>query len=148
MHLQDNTHTIRRFLDELSEEQLQTLDIIIANCHSTEQASFWRGRIEGMLDMKYDVCPCGENHNPQELLEDVHLPEPRVTSETPITDAAEAGYTKEEYQKLLVDYALAPVDDHFICTGCGQYYPSLEDRMLRKPGMDGCGGCQQKSAWG
>jgi hypothetical protein len=35
-----------------------------------------------------------------------------------------------------------------ICDGCGQEYVSLEDRMLRPPGLDGCHFCQLKSRLG
>lgn len=34
------------------------------------------------------------------------------------------------------------------CRGCGLLYISLEDRMLKPPGIDGCSGCQQRSAQG
>lgn len=36
----------------------------------------------------------------------------------------------------------------FRCSNCGQNYQSLEDRMLRPPGIDGCSGCKIKSAHG
>lgn len=36
----------------------------------------------------------------------------------------------------------------FICKGCGRRYVSIEDRMLREPGVKGCGGCQDKAKWG
>lgn len=36
----------------------------------------------------------------------------------------------------------------FNCTGCGMYYLSLEDRMLKPPGIEGCSGCQWKSGHG
>ncbi len=34
------------------------------------------------------------------------------------------------------------------CGRCGKEYVTLQDRILRKPGIDGCDGCQQKEAWG
>lgn len=36
----------------------------------------------------------------------------------------------------------------FRCTVCGMGYSSLEDRMRRPAGIDGCTGCQRKSAQG
>ena len=40
------------------------------------------------------------------------------------------------------------VPQPFRCSNCGMGYVSLEDRMLRPPGIDGCGGCRLKSAHG
>lgn len=34
------------------------------------------------------------------------------------------------------------------CNNCGMMYPSLQDRMLKEPGLAGCTGCVQKTKWG
>lgn len=36
----------------------------------------------------------------------------------------------------------------FICKGCGLRYQSIEDRMRREAGAEGCNGCIQKAKWG
>lgn len=36
----------------------------------------------------------------------------------------------------------------FVCKGCGMKYQSVEDRMLKLPGKEGCDGCIQKEKWG
>lgn len=154
MHAQDNTHAIKQLLDDLSVDQLRALDLLVANCGNPMGASYFRGRIEAVLEVKHDVCPCGESHNPDDLLErkveDHNLPEDPISgaAERAANDMVEA----IDYDKLMDEYNVTPVQDELegrvYCKGCGQHYISLEDRMLRKPGIDGCSGCQQKSAWG
>lgn len=34
------------------------------------------------------------------------------------------------------------------CNNCGKIYPSLQDRMMQPPGIEGCDGCIHKSKWG
>lgn len=34
------------------------------------------------------------------------------------------------------------------CNNCGKRYPSLQDRMMKPPGIEGCDGCIQKVKWG
>lgn len=41
-----------------------------------------------------------------------------------------------------------PHEDPVICKGCGALYQSLADRMLRDPGVEGCGTCIEKAKWG
>lgn len=36
----------------------------------------------------------------------------------------------------------------FICLECGYQYPSIEDRMIRPPGIDNCPGCINKTKFG
>jgi len=59
----------------------------------------------------------------------------------------------EEELKQMKEYNLDDVrdiDTHelygFICLNCGQRYPTIEDRMKRRP--DECSGCFQKAKWG
>lgn len=41
-----------------------------------------------------------------------------------------------------------PAPQPFRCINCGQGYASIADRCLRPPKLDGCSGCQLKSAHG
>lgn len=34
------------------------------------------------------------------------------------------------------------------CNNCGKKYPSLQDRMMKPPGIEGCDGCIHKEKWG
>ena len=43
---------------------------------------------------------------------------------------------------------VAPDKDGVVCASCGLEYVSLEDRMLKKPGVEGCEGCIQAAKWG
>lgn len=55
-----------------------------------------------------------------------------------------------EHEANLKTYRLEQdfVKGGFKCTGCGQSYPSLEDRMLKEPGIEGCSGCIHKAKFG
>jgi hypothetical protein len=80
-------------------------------------------------------------------------------------ETAASGMTDDEEILLMEQYTLepdpmfgAPWDElkmdrsippsKFRCTVCGMGYSSLEDRMRRPAGIDGCTGCQRKSAQG
>jgi len=66
-----------------------------------------------------------------------------------------AGPLSAEQQKSMDEYGLDDLREEgtnvllgFVCINCKRPYPSIEDRMLREPGVEGCGGCQQKAKWG
>lgn len=80
-------------------------------------------------------------------------------STTPIWDSKDVGksFNIYEYNADCVKYGVTPplVSKNsdlelsyyltkVVCDNCGVIYPSLKDRMLSKPGVEGCSGCQQK----
>ena len=72
-HTQDNTHAVRMLMDDLNSDQLTALDMIVSACMSSEyNAAYFRGQITALLHIKYDVCPCGLEHDPTKSLQ---LPE-------------------------------------------------------------------------
>jgi len=175
MHMRDNTHALRDLLAALDKDQLTTLHMLVHACDNEQTSAYWRGQIAMMLDLKHEVCPCGTDHD-QELgdlmghthapdmpeqkggrpIEDVQLPEEPVShaqTEPPFepVNQAEHDETLELYNiELNPDYPEKASEGaaEYRCKGCGVAVVSVEDRMLRKPGVDGCSGCQQKSAWG
>lgn len=136
MHAQDSIHDLKQFLDSLSEVQLKSLSLMIDTILSSPQGGYWiNGMIDQILQIKFDGCICGEKHNPEDLLSEQNQTEAIV---------------KEDDTENLKKYGLTynPETTYYNCDNCGLQYVSLADRMLRPPGIDGCGGCQNKSAHG
>lgn len=140
-----------RFMEELSKDQLGTfsemLHIIIAN---EGYAHFLVGCSTTIMRLKHDSCACGKDHNAanSQILDqtraEMNIPTQADRSTTPPVTVALA-----VDEGLMKEYMLAPNDHGTLsCTGCGMDYQSLDDRMLRNPGMDGCSGCQYKSGHG
>jgi hypothetical protein len=189
MHAQDNTHAIKQLFDSLDEEQLRALDLLLANCMDSHTVLFFRGRIEMLQQIKFDICPCGDNHNDDldaltqdkgptvpnashehkgRPVEDVDLPVDPLkdfTVDPGLTDPEELVKARARFNDeaaLMAEYRIEKNPDFgknpmehgpaaaspFRCIDCKIGVASLEDRMLRKPGIEGCSGCQQKSAWG
>lgn len=163
MHHQDSIHAVKQFLDELNENQLEVLDLILTQSIQTEgmAGQHVRGQIRQILQIKYDICACGESHNPDEILREDRgptIPNQDTTHKgKPIQDVelsddlTDESLTQEEYLEVCEKFNVRPKANgtpKVICNGCETEYVSLEDRMRRKPGIDGCSACQQKSAWG
>lgn len=87
-------------------------------------------------------------------IEDIHIPDlDRQVITTPDNEIVEIG--SERWDQLLSDYTLLPVwaegGERIVylqCTGCGAQYFSIQDRMLKPAGPEGCDGCIQKEKWG
>lgn len=163
-------HAVYDFLNNLNYEQIKILDVMILRVAAdAEWGHFLSGYIDGLSVMKFDICPgCGEpmaSHDPSVLLPPINSEGDTLTV-TPqmLTLADKIDKRIDGEQRLLMDlYGLDDVWDierevflYFQCTqtpgcpsaGCGMQYFSIEDRMLRPPGLDGCSGCQVKSAHG
>lgn len=71
---------------------------------------------------------------------------------TPVGSTAKLAMWETEYMK---EYSLDDLREEgsfallgFVCLGCTQRYSTIQDRMIREPGVEGCGGCKQKAKWG
>lgn len=104
------------------------------------------GPIEG-LDLQRTALQFGTTmHEQLELFpEKAATPDPRTVPETLSGDD----------QELMEQYNLDDLRDEdthkllgFVCLGCGKNYQSIQDRMLRQPGIEGCDGCINKQKWG
>lgn len=168
MHMTDNTHAIKQFFNGLDKEQLRALDLLLANCDSATDVAFFRGRISSIRETKFEVCSCGKDHEAElaSFGPESSADEGRSggdssevvnwTVDPTLADSADAEDQSDE--ELMVKYGIEEnplYDPHafmgaspFRCINCHVGVASLKDRMLRKPGIEGCSGCQQKSAWG
>ncbi len=172
MHAEVNAHVIRDLFDSLDKDQLKQFDFVISLFGGSEAgATYIRGRIEAILQYKFEVCPCGSEHDPNELLGEVHPPHmpeekdgrpiedtdlPEATEPAPDIDRYDAGFEigSDEWRQAVGEWDLSviePVNNargYVLKCKCGMDYVSLADRMLRPKGIDGCGGCQIRSAHG
>lgn len=166
---QDHIHQRNDFLESLSKDDLDLVDTMLLQSVSDNTfGHYLRGIIAEIARRKRFVCTCGHDHDAEaeqafstpptadeaaKLVGlDVDTTTPDVvgsdTEPGPLADAARDAAMRE-YGLEQVNPADQP--DHptgLRCINCHQVYVSLEDRMLREPGMDGCGGCQTKSAHG
>jgi len=73
-HTQDNTHAVRMLLEDLNQDQLEALDLLVSAVmvHPEYDGGYFRGQITQLLHIKYDMCPCGLDHDPTKSLQ---LPE-------------------------------------------------------------------------
>jgi len=146
MHIQDNTHSVKHLLNELSKDNLEALDLVLLQCFHHINIGYFRGQITQILEKKYNVCPCGEDHDLQAA---EPIGEPVLTE---VDDLVKEGSLKwynlcEEYGVIAEPYSDA--DGYVLkCTGCGAAVSSLDDRMLKPPGPAGCATCQDKMKWG
>jgi hypothetical protein len=171
MHVQDNTHAVKQMLNNLSADDLKALDMLLVTCFSEVNIGYFRGQITQLLEKKYEVCPCGVNHEEEfktdqpktesvskddrlieGMPEDMKLPKDFATDYVTLPDNEVVEIGSPRFNKLLDLYNLTLTGDDtgrtFYRCICGVDYQSLPDRMLRPPGVEGCSGCQQRSAWG
>lgn len=158
MEAQQLRHAVYKLINDLDKDQIQTLDMILLQiAQDSEYAHLLSGYIDGVLEAKFQICPaCGEplsSHDPESLL-------PPIENEL---ETKMKTFISDEMRAQMNEYGLDDAWDieteqflYFVCTatekcpdaGCGMHYSSIEDRMLRPPGVNGCGGCQLRSGHG
>lgn len=174
MSAEATRHDLIRFFNELTSDQLVTMRTILHHCSSDESGrypSHLEGFISGILQFKFEVCVgCGKKHDdPSALLpnyvgkdDPLLKSQPQDEGETQVVDDGTEQLSLFSDSELMADTMLEydlrlpndgeveslPSERPVICNGCGALYQSLEDRMLRAPGVDGCYGCQHKAAHG
>lgn len=143
MTFEDQEHAIKQLMADLDKDQLQTLDLMLGRATDAKVSAYFRGRIEAILELEHDVCPCGRDHNP-EIEFSTKDSAPNTDEEPTLPEVAMT------VEKAMEEYGLKRCDmpGGYSCKNCGQYYVSIEDRMRREPGVKGCGGCQDKAKWG
>ena len=154
-------HDVSRFFRELSVDHLKTLRFLMHACScSAQAAAFYEGVAATHLTLIHNVCACGEDHDADAhaLLEPSEDTKLVALIEHPdlADDVKEvAGQMREQVNAALAsDPNTGPYNlkldenDNYVCANCGKPYPSLDDRMLRPPGPDGCPGCVDKAKWG
>ena len=139
-------------LDSLNAEQLGTVRKMIQVVVDDKDAGYQlTGLVTGALVFKHgrswsnDKTPWSAG---PEIMDNEKGEHP-ITSEE--AETAIQALHKDERQSLMDQYNVVPnpeADGYFMCGGCGLFIHSLEDRMLREPGIKGCEGCQQKAKFG
>lgn len=164
MMAEDYRHGVQALFTDLGRDHLTSmrgmLHSLAAADNDARLASYYEGLACAALYFKHGVCMgCGVNHDEQaaEALmpktDEDGTPKPAEGSETPALEGL-AELTPEDF-KNMQEYNLDDVRDEgtlrllgFICKGCGARYVSIADRMLRPPGVEGCGGCIERAKWG
>ena len=158
-----------RFVKDLGNEELATFGLFLTVTLDGGQniAAYWRGRVDQELRNR-GVCPgCGVDHLSEEMeglavKADPHeamavVPPVDYTAVPSGKDWDQPTLFEESADNNILENARLWNVEFFtdfatsgpvICLGCGTQSPSLEDRMLREPGVDGCSTCQQKAKWG
>lgn len=168
MATEDFQHRVAALFDGFTEEQLVTHKhmmhhlVMLTNAHGDTLAAYYEGIATGLLHVKYGVClGCDQNH--EKLMEEagfggqqpVDIEESEVAADPEMCTTGGDWPVSELQQKQMDEYNLDDLRDEetnrligFTCKNCGMRYLSISDRMLREPGVEGCGGCQQKAKWG
>lgn len=130
---------VTHFMDDLSPMQLGSFIKILYSIVDSNAGALYIHNLLGQATtvqrLKNKRCACGEDH-------DAKVIENEKTK-------LELERSLENDEPAMKEYNLIRREDgSLVCRGCGMGYVSLDDRMLRRPGVDGCSGCQQKSAFG
>jgi hypothetical protein len=168
MREQDMALAIENFFDDMTTDQLVTIREII-NRSGNGADTFYTGWVTSILHTRGVCTGCGRDHM-EDMLGDDHMPiqppavqvsdgptqmEIPFPSEDPPPSSP---YTETDRIHDMLKYSMrepeegevasGPNERPVICIPCGSLYQSLEDRMLRPPGVEGCEGCLNKQKWG
>lgn len=159
-------------IQDLKSEDLATVSHILAGTVTdAPPAAYWIGRIEQELITRGVCESCGLDHDAAELSAlagELFPTETIVKEEQPVADKPEwvqpeldLDGTNDEvdtHEPSSLDFDMEKWNVRPIypgspfgeveCRDCGWASVNLKDRMLRPPGIDGCPGCQDRSAHG
>lgn len=143
---------IESFIDSLSPDQLKTLGRMIDISVNDADAGWqFTGLITGAIIWKHGRAWDGGESPLSDPATSIAFKLKQAEGQ-PTTDLERIEKrAQDEFAANLKLYDLVPdlqSEGTFKCGNCGQFYMSLEDRMLNEPGVKGCGGCQQKAMWG
>ena len=159
MVMTDIQHRVQRLFTDMDAESLATMRLVLHSIgEDPGKAMFYEGVAAAILLVKHEVCSgCGVDHTAEALAsmtEQVKVDHPSVVmSEDEQTNHADA---MVNLHSKFVEFEVLPVqrpkdgsyDGPVTCRNCGMEYVSLQDRMLEKPGVEGCTGCVQKAKFG
>lgn len=157
------------FITDMKSEDLATFGAFLTIVsQNPEAAMYWRGRVDHEL-MGRGVCPgCGVDHITEEvehMVAEQHtdidlahsapsdVPENDFNSPSWVQPSLFDDMAEANIAANMEEWGVEPIDPEtplgpVVCIACGWRSASLEDRMLRAPKIDGCPGCQDKSAHG
>lgn len=147
---QSNHHAVFTMFDELSADHIKVLSSLfhILAQENSGIAHYLEGIATTYLRLKHDIClACGGSHTPnfEEAKDQTNPPESKPVLRADPTPEEEAEYNSR-LDKYNLEHVFLKGQMTFRCRGCGQAYPSIEDRELKRPGD--CEGCHQKAKWG
>lgn len=137
-----------RFIEELTPEDIVTFREIMSTAAAVENGreflSHYIGTCDAVLRLKYpEVCSnCGTMECGHASLAEEQL---KVQVER---SAEENDAVMNEYNIMYTGIDTDGTGPKIVCKGCGVSVHSIEDRMLRDPGPEGCEGCKNKARWG
>lgn len=163
-------HDVKRFFDELTEEQLRVLGMILDGIavadNPTRIAGHLGGRVLAMRQLKFGICPaCNENHD-RDLENIAHEGTPETPlhvdarrraagNEVKFLEIGDTGSLSPAERALMKEYNIDDLREEetmrlvgFVCLECGMRYSTIQDRMMKPPGVEGCSGCIQKAKFG
>jgi predicted esterase YcpF (UPF0227 family) len=143
MMAEEYRHSTQRLWDELNEEQLVTMRNLMHNLAmgGSPLGFYYEGQIAQAAYLRFNICPgCAVDHN-KDLPQETVQQKPREWSEEEL-DQMELYNLDDAYDEETREFV------GFVCKGCGLRYPSIEDRMRKPPGVEGCGGCIHKAKFG
>jgi RNA polymerase-binding transcription factor DksA len=149
-------HGFFRSLSELDEDHLVLVRNTIALAlNDKNSARIVLGHISTLLDSKYGYCvACGKNHDKEaEALAAESKEYPQDPSADPTGQSPFHLGDADAMRDVLMDNFEVyekPEDTSgaVYCKNCDVRSVSLEDRMMKLPGIKGCDSCQQKQKWG
>lgn len=163
MNAQEKRHSMHAFFKERSADELQLLrQLMHAGRHDPEVLIHFEGVATTLLDLKFDQCPCGGDHDAEGLLQ-TPPPEEQQPDEPVNTVGGPGEFGSIEEQDMsgvydptvLEEYGMeyVPVPDnprvnYLRCAKCKTPSVSMSDRMLRDPGVKGCETCKHTEKWG
>lgn len=143
-------HALNAWLLEQSNDSLKMIDTLLLGTDAPRQIML-RGVISGILVSRGFCQICDNDHDPSAEFEEMREPANEDPQQETEPQSPYPTMSEKEYKENCEKWNVTPDEfnpPQIICLGCGMTYVSLEDRMRRAPGMDGCHGCQHKSAHG
>lgn len=150
-----NRMEVKHLVGSLDLEQLKIFRRVLQHSANSEFRLQVEGIAMGRIMYEFGMDYDGEDPY-SKLLEDTTPPTPDfeggMSQYEPDPDLAAAAKLEEDHKKAK-EYELEwnedpNYPDQYRCANCKEPVTSLEDRMLRPPGVEGCPTCQQKAKWG
>jgi hypothetical protein len=166
MQSEIDNHALYAAFDGASYEVLRLYFIQLRHIASISKgpgakvAAFQAGLALGMMHARHDTCLVHEIRHGIDDLPEMSKPVvdaddddgvPHPDEAQLLLDYKEAEARHEQYTRYAVEpnpNSGVPGELPFRCARCHFPIHSLEDRMLRSPGVEGCPGCLDKSAHG
>lgn len=135
-----------RFFDELTPEQVMVLRRLIRRLDTDTTRAYLDGRLEGFLRFKFKRCVnCGGDHTENEH----HVPTEDDEQAMPLDEPEKKPADMvgvNEANMIMFRLTWDEEKEELRCKDCNKQYPSIEDRMLKKP--SDCPGCHEMNKWG